>query len=437
MNPTRYSVTAERLALTALTSLLAGCSVDAPVTPLTPAAPRPTAVAMPGVTVISDSTVLASFVIPGGGRVLPLVPENVPDRDVATSRVAATSATLTFTLAAQVAPPVVSGQTLQATHIVKSEQWAYVTYATIGAPTLGAVDVYQIGGNNAKLMARATFATTEYYAVDTDGSNLYLVGATSDSGFAERAVLDIVSLSGKKLPNNYVAIRIPLPSYAGTGVSVDGTYVWVTSGSGGPNTGGLSVYAKSNFAVLNRYSFLDARGVHSDGNYVAVMSGTPGTARIYSQSGRGQLGAPISIGGATIAESKGTAWVDATWAFFAAGDGGTRVVSLASGGGTIRGSGMVIPSVIGVPASLATTNAVFVDVQSNNNGAVLVFTANGEAGVQAYSSNHHGMAVTSTPTISYLGRISFGTTISANFVAGGGGTILIAAGLGGLKILTY
>ena len=97
MNPTRLSVTAERLALTALTSLLAGCSVDAPVTPLTPAAPRPTAVAMPGVTVISDSTVLASFVIPGGGRVLPLVPENVPDRDVATSRVAATSATLTFT----------------------------------------------------------------------------------------------------------------------------------------------------------------------------------------------------------------------------------------------------------------------------------------------------------------------------------------------------
>ena len=439
---------ARKTTLVAAAIILVGCSADAVIAP---AVPLPQAVAMPGVTVVTDTVALQGQVTPKGHVVLPLLPDSVPNVVMKWPPTAPAvrgqfrtanlgGIPLGITIASEIAPPVVSGQTLQATHIVVNGQWVYVAYAMIGAPTLGAVDVIQMGGGNAKLMSRATFTTTEYYAIETDGNYLYLAGATADSGFTERAVLDVVKLNGNKLPTTYTAIRIQLPSYAGTGVAVDGSTVWVTSGSGGANTGGLSIYDKSNLALKARYPFLDARGVHVANGYAAVMAGTPGTARIFNGSSRGQLGGPISIGGATVAESKGVAWVDQNFAFFAAGDGGMKVVGLSASGGTIRGSGLPIPNVVGVLPAVSTTNAVYVDDLASVvgfTGLRYMFVANGEAGVQSYVTDHQGLASTAIPALTGLGRIGFGTTISANFVAGGNGTLFVAAGLGGLKVLEY
>jgi hypothetical protein len=447
---------AHRLAAAAIAIVIAACSADSSVTPAAPSAPEapaPAAVALPGVTVIADTAILAGSVVPKGNIPLPLLPDSVPN-SVTTWPPAGSADALPHAgrtanllgvpifiqLSAEIAPPTVQGQVLQATHIVQNGSWVYVAYAMIGAPTLGAVDAIQMSNGTPRLVSRATFTSTEYYAVDTDGSRLYLAGASADTGLAERAVLDVITLNGGALPSPLRAVRLPLPSYAGTGVSVDASSVWVTSGSGGPNTGGLSVYAKSNLALVNRFPFLDARGVHSKGNYVAVMAGTPGTARVFSATTRGQLGGPVAIGGATVPESKGVAWVDGAFAYFAAGDGGLKVAGLSTTGGAVRGAGLPIPNVLGVPASVSTTNAVFVDGVSDIVGWLglrFMFAANGEAGVQAYVSDHQQLVSTQIPSLGALGRIGFGTTISANFVAGGSGTLFVAAGLGGVKVLTY
>jgi hypothetical protein len=395
-----------------------------------------------GVTVITDQVQLDGFVTSGNGLMIPLVQDGASSATVAggaigaDDRAAVATAALTFQLAANVGAPTLQGETLQATHIVQKGNEVYVTYATVGEATYGAVDVFNVSRAVPQLLSRALTPTTEYYAVDLDGSDLFLVGATADSGFAERAVLDVVDLSKKALPSPFAAIRIPLPSYAGTGVSVDGKYAWVTSGSGGPNTGGLSIFDKKKLTLLSRSAFLDARGVFSDGKYAVVMSGTPGAALIFNASSRTSAGAVLPIGGATIPESKGMAWVDDEWSFLAAGDGGTKLVALSSSGGALRGNGIPIPAVAGVPASLSTTNAVFVDDEKKG-GVNLVFVANGEAGVHAYTSNHRDRKFTETPTITSQGRLGFGTTISANYIAGGNGKLVIAAGLGGLKILSY
>jgi hypothetical protein len=130
------------------------------------------------------------------------------------------------------------------------------------------------------------------------------------------------------------------------------------------------------------------------------------------------------------------AWVDGDWSFLAAGDGGTKVVALSNSGGALRGSGIPTPTVAGVPASRSTTNAVFIDAQKKD-GVNYVFVANGEAGVQAYASDHRSRKFSETPRFTYQGRLGFGTMISANYITGGSGTLVIAAGLGGLNILTY
>ncbi|HEX4936646.1 MAG TPA: hypothetical protein VFV33_25870, partial [Gemmatimonadaceae bacterium] len=226
-------------------------------------------------TVISDQSVLDGFVTPGNGRRIPLALDDGIASTVASGAPPASrfpsgaapltvgAAALTFQLTAEVAPPLVSGQALQATHIVQKGNEVYVAYAMIGEPTLGAVDVFTLERNVPRLLSRATFTTTEYYAVEIHGSDLFLVGSTSDSGFTDRAVLDVVDVSRKVLPSPLAAIRLQLPSYAGTGVSADGKYVWVTSGSGGPNVGGLSIYDKKKLALVDRIAFLDARGVFS------------------------------------------------------------------------------------------------------------------------------------------------------------------------------
>jgi hypothetical protein len=421
----------------------AGCSTDSSLAPDDGTAARPAPTLVPGVTVITDQAVLDGFVTPGNGVMIPLIPDNGAPNVAVTqgwsgslAQASAATAALSFQLAADVGPPTLSGQTLQATHIVQKGNEVYVTYATVGEATYGAVDVFTVAKTVPQLLSRALFATTEYYAVDINGSDLFLVGATADAGFAERAVLDVVDLSKKTLPTPFAAIRIQLPSYAGTGVSVDGKYAWVTSGSGGPNTGGLSIYDRKKLTLLDRSAFLDARGVFSDGKYAVVMSGTPGAARLFTASSRTPLGAVIAAGGATIPESKGMAWVDGAWSFLAAGDGGTKVVALSTSGGALRGSGIPTPNVIGVPASLSTTNAVFVDAKKRD-GVNYMFVANGEAGVQAYASNHRDVKFNGTPRVTYQGRLGFGTKISANYLTGGDGTLIVAAGLGGLKILTY
>jgi hypothetical protein len=433
---------AKCFALIFLLAVAAGCSADSSAGP-DDTSGRPAPTLLPSVTVITDQAELSGFVTPGNGRVIPLVQDSgtsnaavAPERNAPATQTAEARAALVFRLAADVGPPIMSGQTLQATHIVQKGSEVYVTYATVGEATFGAVDVFVVNKTVPQLVSRAVFATTEYYAVDFHGSDLFLVGATADSGFGERAVLDVVDLSKKRLPTPFAAIRIQLPSYAGTGVSVDGKYVWVTSGSGGPNTGGLSIFDKKKLTLLGRSAFLDARGVFSDGKYALVMSGTPGAARLFNASSQTSLGAAIAVGGATIPESKGMAWVDGDWSFLAAGDGGTKVVALSNSGGALRGSGIPTPTVAGVPASRSTTNAVFVDAQKKD-GVNYVFVANGEAGVQAYASDHRSRKFSETPRFTYQGRLGFGTMISANYITGGSGTLVIAAGLGGLNILTY
>src|SRR5256885_2387328 len=243
---------------------------------------------------------------------------------------AASQVTFNLLLKAEVAPPAIGGQTLQATSVSIVGNLAVVSYAMAGNPYLGGVDVIDITNkNHPVLTSEALFQNTDVNAVTISGANVYLAEATGDTGFASPSVFEVVNLSGNQLvlAGN---TRTTLSSFVATSVG-SGTRVYATSG----NTGSLFMLNPATFAVTSSIPLSDARWVAVGGGKVAVVQGVPGKLAVYNESDMSIVGSwPFK--GADIPESKSQAELVGGKAFIAAGD--SAVQGLKGSGGQMLAS---------------------------------------------------------------------------------------------------
>jgi len=386
------------------------------------------------ITIVNDASTLAARVsyfndsipIDSVGVGYPSAP--MPQLSVPQGRSpTAAQAAFNLSLKAEVAPPSVGGQLLQATSVAIVGNLAVVSYSMIGNPYLGGVDVIDITNkNHPVLVSEALFQNSDVSAVTTSGSNLYVAEATGDTGFASPAVFETMELQG----NNLVLSgnkRMALSSFVATSVAASGSKVYATSG----NTGSLFVIDPSTFTVSSSVPLHDARWVTAGGGKVAVVQGTPGVVSVYDESNMGLVG-NFPFAGATVAESKSQAELVGGKAFIAAGDSGVQVLSAATGlkvGAVARPN----PDSLGLSPSVVVTNAVAIDQD-------LMFISNGEAGVYLAQGSQVFSATGSETqqTITMRGKLRFGNLQSVNhvaYVSGNPGILIVAAGLGGLKIL--
>jgi hypothetical protein len=327
-------------------------------------------------------------------------------------------------LKAEVSPPTVGGQILQATSVSIVGNLAVVSYNMVGNPYLGAVDVIDISNKNQpQLLSEATFQNTDVSAVTMLGQSVYVAEATGDTAFASPAVFELMQLQGNQLVLSGNRRRA-LSSFVATSVAATATRAYATSG----NTGGLFALNPTTLAVTDSIALHDARWVTVAGGKVVVIQGTPGTLTVYNESNMSLVGS-WSFGGANVAEAKSQADISGGKAFIAAGDSGVRVHSVSTGlkvGSVPRPN----PDSLGLSPSVVVTNSVAIDQD-------LLFISNGEAGIylaqgtQAFSTT--GSEVQQTITV--RGRLGFGNLQSVNHVALSNGVLIVAAGLGGLKIV--
>lgn len=341
----------------------------------------------------------------------------------------ASQASFNLSLKAEVAPPSIGGQTLQATSVSIVGNLAVVSYNMVGNPYLGGVDVIDITNKNQPVLrSEALFQNTDVSAVTTSGTNVYLAEATGDTGFTSPAVFEVVQLVGNQLVLTGNR-RVGLNSLAGTSVAT-GTRVYATSGDGGS----LFMINPATFAVTSSIPLHDARWVAVGGGKVAVVQGTPGTLTVYNESDMSSVGS-WPFAGANVAQSKSHAQLVGGKAFIAAGDSGVQVLSVSTGlkvGALPRPN----PDSLGLSPSVVVTNAVTIDQD-------LMFISNGEAGVYLAQGSQVFSATGSETqqTITMRGKLRFGNLQSVNHVAysaggpGNPGILIIAAGLGGLKIV--
>jgi len=343
---------------------------------------------------------------------------------------AASQAGSNLSLKAEVAPPFIGGQTLQATSVSIVGNLAVVSYNMVGNPYLGAVDVIDISNKNQPVLrSEALFQNSDVSAVTMSGTDVYLAEATGDTGFVAPATFEVVKLVGNQLVLTGNT-RTGLSSFAATSVAAGSTRVYATSG----DAGSLFMLNPVTFAVTSSIALADARWVVVGAGKVAVVQGTPGRLAVFDESNMSSVGT-FPFAGATVAQSKSQAELVGGKAFIAAGDSGVQVISASTGlkvGAVPRPN----PDSLGLSSAVVVSNAVAIDQD-------LMFISNGEAGVylaqgsQAFSST----GSETQQTITMRGKLRFGNLQSVNHVAysaggpGNPGLLIIAAGLGGLKIV--
>jgi hypothetical protein len=328
-------------------------------------------------------------------------------------------------LVAQVNPPTVNGQKLQATSVDLKGNFAYVSYMMRGNPAIGAIDVVQVKGvSNAVLRSSATFTDTDVIGLTYDSGNVYAAEATSNPAFDVPAVIERISTSGGSKLDLARNFRRMLTSYAATSVTTLDGAVYVTTG----NTGGLYQIAQSDSLPVTRFVALDdARWVDHDGSNIVVAQGTPGRLAVFNPGTLAPV-RTITFPGAATPESKSTVRLIGGKALVAAGEGGVKLIDLATG--TIVGS-IACPTVAGLDPSVTVTNAV-------DATGPYVFVSNGEAGIYLALATRDLETLTGqTPiTLLTLGKLQFSSQQSVNHVAFDGSTLAIACGLGGVRFVT-
>jgi hypothetical protein len=324
-------------------------------------------------------------------------------------------------LIAQISPPKVNKQQVQATSVSLSSSYAYISYNMVGNPYLGAIDVVSISGSRARIVSRATFTDTDVSSVVYFNNKVYMAEATGNVAYAPPAIAEVLSLvSGRlSLKGN---IRSQLSSFVATCANAANGKIYATTG----NTGGLYALSRDSLKVLTFTPLTDARWVDLDAQYIAVVQGG-GVLSVFDANS-GSLLNTYSFAGTGIAESKSTVRVIGGKALIAAGDGGVKLMNLATG--TIVGS---IPRTIvaGLDSSLSVTNAV-------DASGKYIYVSNGEAGVYVAQASQalENLSGDTPITLTVLGKLRFSSQQSVNHVAFNGSTLVAASGLGGVKVVT-
>jgi outer membrane protein assembly factor BamB len=206
--------------------------------------------------------------------------------------------------------------------------------------------------------------------------------------------------------------------------------VYATSGDGGH----ISAFDKSTFTLLGQHALEDARWVAWDeqGGRVVVAQGTPGRLSVFAEGefpgGSLNLLNTFTFPGADIAESKSTVEIMGGKAFVAAGPEGVQIVCL-DNGQVVGSVARPDPAGLGLDPSVVVTNAVSVDGD-------IMFISNGEAGVYvAKADEDFASSGCAQQNITMLGHLRFDNLQSANHVDYRNGRLVVAAGLGGVKVV--
>jgi hypothetical protein len=338
--------------------------------------------------------------------------------------------TIAFSLQTTIDAPTVSDVLLPATHIVFRGARAYVSYAPAGERLVGAVDVFDITTpSEPRLISSARFSDSKITTMAVDEKNLYLGTVTSNAAFeATPAVLEVVRLDDDGRLTS-LSHRKGVMSHVITGITLFEGDVWVTSGTSSAKPGGITVLDDEDFEVLLTETIADVRAVSSNGRVITVLVGSDAKMRLYNADSR-QFISEFSIGGLTAQGHKATIANVANWAFVAAGDSGvvfTRIRQNESTTGTKLISWGNPTAVPDVSEEDAVTNAVAVS-------GSFAYAANGGSGVWVARGDWSTTAENGTPSIELMGRLDL-PGVSSNMVGVYGGSLFVAAGNGGLKVL--
>jgi len=332
-----------------------------------------------------------------------------------------------LTLRGQINPPVVNGEYVHANDIDIAGQTAVVAYNYAGEVFAGAVQVIDFTNpRRPRLLSEVLFIDADVTAVLLHGQTVYVGSGSLDPALESPALIEEFTLSDAGLERT--GRWLDMPSWVVTDLAQHGNQIMVSVASEG---GGIALVDR-NAQELSINTFVpevDVRGIDfPNESQLAAVCGTNSRLSVKGLPGLGGNG-EYPINGYNNEAAKGTIEVHGGVCYLGAGDGGMQV---RGADGTLLGS-LNHNDFSDTRPHLMVTNAV--SLHGN-----LAFVAAGALGVQVVNvAGANGWAQGGAPDaegLEVLGELQFGEGISSNMVKSRNNVMVVAAGVGGVKLVT-
>ena len=400
---------------------LMGCGVEGPQS--AGGIGTPAALGSGNVQILNDRAALESRV-QRSAEALTVAPKSIEGSQVA-EKSSERELGVRLTLVATVTGPSVDGVVVQANDIVIHDHTALVTYNVAGEAFAGAVQMIDFDHpQRPELVSEVVYRHADASAVTMQGSEVYVGLATDDPALSSPAMLEQLRMTGEH-GLAQTGKWLDLPSWAVTDLAVQGDNIVAGVGA---QDGGVAVVSRRDLAFVRFTQQFDVRGVAVSGNnVVTICGGASPRLMLHSLPALvSQSAAALTGYGASFA--KGTIEWESNRCYLGTGDAGFQIrnangeilAQLASSEFSDRAGG---PGV---------TNAVSVDHH-------LAFVAAGPAGVQVVRLGRFrcdGRESEETEGLRVLGRLSLEDGASCNMVKAESDVLVVAAGAGGVKIVT-
>jgi hypothetical protein len=344
------------------------------------------------------------------GLSLKTFPEN--NRTSANGNIANASSDFHLNLVGQVSSPSFEGSSnLTATHVDYEDEFAYVSYNTIGETYAGAVDIIDLSNPLSPILAsRMYMYNRDANVVFYDNGYVYVLGgvdaekvleATEESFIAkigvQDGVMDLDNLTYFYQQGN-----------TATGITKLGNSFYVSSGTDGV----IAKYDGDTFSKSKEIAFSDLRSVTSESGKLAVLDGSTGVTVL---DGELNTLSTISTNTDLVEDAKRTIAIMDGKLIVAEGAEGAGVYNLDTGTLEERLNILVDPE--NISPSDKVTNAVSVNGSST-------LLANGGAGLAIKVNND---------LLDLMGVVELNGSI--NYVISDGDYIFAASGNSGLQII--
>ena len=335
---------------------------------------------------------------------------------------------------AEVAPLVIDGNTLSATHITLADNKAYVSYHRQGNIHKGAVEIIDLNNPNfPEIISQAYFLNSDINAVasDFEGNNTSRKIWLAMSDAIHGAQVIQIESQGGQISENYARVNISNQldgsgvSASANGITATNDYLYITSGK---THGGTVVLNKDNLQGLSSESYSNAKyvavnGRNDNSKVVSLVTGDDAFIKV------GNVGADLSTTSYGIGEifhqnvvetyrGKSTmefSPINNSDIYVAKGKDGIALVN--------TNSGNIISESKGTMLVAGNTNGVTTDID-------YVYAANGADGI---SISPHPNGSENIEPIFYWDMAE--DDASANFIIADGEWVFVAKGGGGFKIL--
>ncbi|TLF45000.1 FimB/Mfa2 family fimbrial subunit [Maribacter aurantiacus] len=227
----------------------------------------------------SNETLLENSVLYDKAGVLDILDEATITGKYASSAKAQPAGDYPLTLVAQVdVPSFQGGENLTASHVAVEGDYAYVSYNTVDASFVGAVDIINVKNpRNPKVSSRLYYTNADINAIAHDNGYVYLAGGVdselSVTATANSFVAKIYAPDGRFDLDAGITYGFQ-DGYNATDVEVVSDKVIVTSGQ----QGFVRVYNKSDLSTVVEAPYADLRAVAANESNIAVLDASEGVS---------------------------------------------------------------------------------------------------------------------------------------------------------------